>query len=703
MAWVGIEGVGMSRGTGRGSTGNDGRGIGDLVPWINVSAVAIFGPRLSALSLPEQVRRWVTPALYAVAGAVLLYAWLKLRRRRRSRALTRLADGLAPLLGRGFDVTRVRGRRWRRGLPTVVDIDYPDEVDDRDPEWRQRLVSLVQHRMSAAAVTARWDERNGSLRVSARRPDPVPEVSELDAERQRAHARVVAILAPIFGTDITVDIPAWRAREEASRESSPAHLRVQYATMTRDTSVVWQKRVEAILGLKLGGRWRGHFDPTRDRAEFRPRPELAERVAHPGPAALGPELRPARPRIPYGVDEDARETAWTLGVGALPHTLAIGPTGGGKTTFLRSVVTGATGLGVLVFGCDPKRIELTPFRGWPGVRAVASSPEDMAALITAIHAEMMRRYAVLEGGGSVEDMARLLLVIDEFLILRASLNRLWAVAKPKGARGTVHPALGLVTEMLVLARSAGIHLVIGVQRPDASIFGDEGARDNLRHRISLTRLSREGSTMLWGSPYVGVDLPLLPGRAMGSPGGDTPVELQTYWLSDPRRATGQDAQVMAELRARAANATEGLSDTVDLGELSAQALDYLVQDEARVITAPADIPVSARGPVDTITDSRREEGAGIDVQNVPADSLMPGDRVLTATGEVGTVRAVEVANYDDDLVEVDIDSPSGGEVLAVGRDELLARVVDLDHPDDDAPGLPADSDEDDEEEFPLFH
>lgn len=683
----------------------DPQALGDWWPWLLVGVAVIFGPRLAAWHPPSELARWFRPAVYAAVAALVCWVWWRMRTRQKTRVVTRLAGGLAPLMGRGFTADQVRVRRWWWNTPRSVVIDYPDEVDDRDPQWRDQVISLLKHRMSAEKVRTTWDENRGILKVVRLRPDPVVEPDEIDVERNRISTRIVTVLAPLFGVDIDVKVNAWRtpgtsetgARINLTKDAvdqveepatDPAEVIVEYKTMTRDTSELWQKRVETVLGLKLGGRWRSAFDLVHDRATFEPRPTMPETVPHPGVAAFNPQLlRPLKPFLPYGIDEDGNPVGWTLGAPTMPHTLCIGPTGGGKTTFLRSLIVGATCQGVPVYGCDPKRIELTPYRGYPGVRAVASSPEDMAALIEAIHAEMMRRYEVIERTGR-ENFRRIVFIIDEFLILRSALNRLWATSKPKNARGTVHPTLGLITEMLVLARSAGIHLVIGVQRPDASIFGDEGARDNLRHRVSLTRLSREGSTMLWQSPYVGVDLPLLAGRAMASPDGRAPVEVQTYWLSDPRRAYGEDREIVDELHDLAVEAMHEIRDGVDLAGLSDHATAYLVASEPTVITDQADLPVAVTGPLiektattgQPISSSGGSGGEDYDLQLVTAETLMIDDQVLTDSGEIGTIRSAEAADYDDDVIELDITAPSGSTILALDRTATIHRILDLTDP-----------------------
>lgn len=665
----------MSNASSSRGSGRDPNAVGDLWPWVLVVVCFIAYRGLEKAELPAGVTGNIKPALWGGLGLLFLYGLIRARMRQRRRQAERMAAALrdTDLLGRAWDVDRLTVR-WRMGKPRVVTVDYPDEIDDRDPAWRAAVVDMIQHRMGAEAVRAKWDEKRGVLIVTRRKPELV-KVDLIEEERSRVTKRVDAILAPMFGTEVTIEVAEWRRDEEAKSDTAPSRIVVSYSTMTRDTSDLWRARVETVIGLKLGGRWRGNFEPTKDRVTLFPRPELPGTVPHPG-TKLWPQSND-KPFLYYGIDEDQNPRGWQLGAGALPHSLVVGPTGGGKTTVFRSLIVGATVNGIDCYSCDPKRVEISPFRSWPGMRVVASSALDMAELIERIHTLMEDRYTLIEANPGAEEMMRpVLFILDEWLILRRNLNRWWAQNKPKGTRGTTHPALDMVENMLALARTARIHLVIGVQRPDASLFGD-GARDNLRHRVALCRLSREGSTMLWGAPFVGVDLPMTPGRAMGSPDGTNPIELQTFWLSDPRRASGQDAGILEELRQASAAAIGDREPDIDVSDLGIVATIEDVPD--RMITSPEELPMGGEGEAREEADSSGEVSQV--VQDVPVDLIVIGDRVLLDDGDVGTVTSIEEAVDDEDLVELDVSSPAGGATLLLPRESMVTRVAGVDEGD----------------------
>ncbi|MFX8895333.1 hypothetical protein ABTM96_19570, partial [Acinetobacter baumannii] len=86
-----------------------------------------------------------------------------------------------------------------------------------------------------------------------------------------------------------------------------------------------------------------------------------------------------------------------------------------------------------------------------------------------------------------------------------------------------------------LARSAKIHILLGIQRPDVEFLGGE-MRDNFGARLSLGRLSPQGAMMMWDSPAIGVALPRNKrGRGVTLSAESLPVEVQTFYTPDPAK------------------------------------------------------------------------------------------------------------------------------------------------------------------------
>lgn len=207
-------------------------------------------------------------------------------------------------------------------------------------------------------------------------------------------------------------------------------------------------------------------------------------TADSAPRPLGLEIR-------YGVTADGQDQVWHPEADA--HCLVVGSTGTGRSNLLSLIATAAVAQGMSVNVCDPKLVEL---RDVHGVEKYATTPVEIEDLVRAVHALMRTRHADREANKlRHEQMHPVLVILDEFHALRGMLQRAHDDA---GGTGTA-PTLRMITELFALARSARIHLLVGMNRPDVEVL------DNLRHRISLGRLSPIAATLMWGDPDVSAD------------------------------------------------------------------------------------------------------------------------------------------------------------------------------------------------------
>jgi hypothetical protein len=590
--------------------------------------------------------------------------------KQRAASRERVAAVLAAEIGADWNsTTDLKASKFRNGAPQKVTVHYPTRMPDHDPEWRRKFVELIRVRMQSENVKTTWNEKRNYVRLVA-----VTIVkTSIDKAREATEIRVHAILNPLFrGVELAVTIPTWNQADELQ----PERIELRYGVTAVDGSEMWKKRVEAMTGLKLGGRWRAVFDPTKDLGYLEPRPVLPKNVPHPG-VNLYENANPKAPMLYYGVDENGTPRGWVIGKKTtMPHMLIIGPTGGGKTTVLRSLIAGAVAQGIYVFAADPKMIELTPFYGFPGCY-IASTGEEIAKMIEAMEKLMYDRYDQIKKNPNAADSMRpVLFVLDELLILRQVLKRFHARAggvDGKPGKGTP-PWFDSIAALLALARSALINVVIGVQRPDATLF-DDGARDNLRQRLSLMRLSSQGSTMLWGSPYIGVDLPMVQGRAMASPDGENPVELQTFWIADPLTAEGNDAIVLEGFRARATEHFGAITPPVDVSPF----VDNMPVFDLDAL--PRSIDDLVTGGEEDLNEKADDDVTEFDTQNVLADTVTEGDYIVVDGNSV-EVTAVEDDPFDDDSVSFVVTTATGEESVAMARNEYVSRVLEMAGVDD---------------------
>ena len=218
------------------------------------------------------------------------------------------------------------------------------------------------------------------------------------------------------------------------------------------------------------------------------------RVLATRPAALS-----GQPAFPVGVDVSGQAYWLNLSEPAYCHLLIAGTTGSGKSEFMKALIASlAHGLSpdqlqfVLI---DPKRVTFN-FRGEsPYFHApVAHENDEALPLIEWCFQEMEDRYKLLEKRqrqniGELEDedaRPRVVLVFDEFADLMLDKN----------GKKQMDP---LLKRLGAKARAAGIHLVLGTQRTEASVVTPL-LRSNLPGRISLQVITDRDSKLILDTP-----------------------------------------------------------------------------------------------------------------------------------------------------------------------------------------------------------
>ena len=466
------------------------------------------------------------------------------RAKSRGELADRLAEALAPQLGlRGPDRRAVKLDRWSRGWPGAprrVHLRYAPGIDDTDPAWRSEIVKAASRRLLADYKLTGHDRRRCRIRLEWLPPTAEPAIPVVQA---RAERTVLELLGPTAA----VTKFSW------SGEALIA-IDVRHEAGAKLASAQHRHRIERVVSTMLPGRWRALWKLEEDTVRFEVRPTLPALVEHP-PAVVTPATLD---RLPLAVGEDGEILEWNLR-GQGPHLMVVGRTGTGKTVVINGVVMEAAARGIPVWICDPKRIEFMGLRRWPNVQVVATTVEHMVALIYRAWDEMERRYALVEAGQADEgDFTPLILVLDEYRDLVGMINEWYARIKVRGMPSRCS-AFEKFTSLARRGRSARVHLILGTQRPDADILAGGGSgggelRDNFATRISLGRLSPQGAQMMWDASYIGVTIPRgIPGRGTAvSAGDDRPMEVQSYWTPDPRRAakvgTREDLAILSRLR-----------------------------------------------------------------------------------------------------------------------------------------------------------
>jgi S-DNA-T family DNA segregation ATPase FtsK/SpoIIIE len=203
--------------------------------------------------------------------------------------------------------------------------------------------------------------------------------------------------------------------------------------------------------------------------------------------------------FPVGADVSGRHHWLNLAEPSSCHLLIAGTTGSGKSEFMKAMLAALARRlppdAVQFVLIDPKRVTFNFTGESPYLRApIAHDVAEAMPLIEDCFQEMERRYELLserhlENVGELpaaEALPRIVVLFDEFADLmldRDSRKELETLLKRLGAK----------------ARAAGIHLVLGTQRTEASVVTPL-LRSNLPGRISLKVMTERDSRLILEAP-----------------------------------------------------------------------------------------------------------------------------------------------------------------------------------------------------------
>ena len=177
----------------------------------------------------------------------------------------------------------------------------------------------------------------------------------------------------------------------------------------------------------------------------------------------------------------------------MPHVLVAGTTGSGKSVCINSIIMSilyhAKPDEVKLLLIDPKKVEFKVYRDIPHLCCrIISDPKKAAGALNSAVNEMEKRFELIEEVGvrnitgyneaTKNDpekpyMPRLVIIIDEFADLMMT------------AKDEVETAVVRIAQK---ARAAGIHLIIGTQRPSVDVITGL-IKANIPSRIAFTVMS----------------------------------------------------------------------------------------------------------------------------------------------------------------------------------------------------------------------
>ena len=224
-----------------------------------------------------------------------------------------------------------------------------------------------------------------------------------------------------------------------------------------------------------------------------------------------------------------------LDISKMPHLLIAGTTGSGKSvcinTILVSLLYKATPEEVKLVLVDPKKVELNVYNGIPHLLVpVVFDPKKAAGALHWCVTEMERRFDLIEsmnvrnldgynkaieGDPTKEKLPRIVIVIDELADLMMT------------ASNEVETSICRIAQK---ARAAGMHLIIGTQRPSVDVITGL-IKANVPSRIAFTVMSQVDSRTIIDT--TGAEKLIGRGDMLFAPVGCTkPMRAQGAFVSD---------------------------------------------------------------------------------------------------------------------------------------------------------------------------
>lgn len=189
-----------------------------------------------------------------------------------------------------------------------------------------------------------------------------------------------------------------------------------------------------------------------------------------------------------------------LDISKMPHLLIAGATGMGKSVCINSIITSLLYKGtpdeVKLILIDPKKVELNIYNGLPHLLVpVVSDPKKAAGSLQWAVTEMERRFEMIEEVG-VRDVKNYNLVtrddpekefLPQIVIIIDELADLMMTA-PDDVEASI-------CRLAQKARAAGMHLIIGTQRPSVDVITGL-IKANVPSRIAFTVASQTDSRVV---------------------------------------------------------------------------------------------------------------------------------------------------------------------------------------------------------------
>ncbi|MBE6558181.1 MAG: DNA translocase FtsK [Ruminococcaceae bacterium] len=248
-----------------------------------------------------------------------------------------------------------------------------------------------------------------------------------------------------------------------------------------------------------------------------------------------PEFMNHKSRLAACLGADVAGRPVMMDINKMPHLLVAGTTGSGKSVCINSIIMSilykAKPDEVKLILIDPKKVEFAVYRDLPHLYCpLISDPKKAAGALNSAVVEMERRFELIEevgvrniagyneataGDPERPPLPQMVIIIDELADLMMT------------ASNEVETAICRLAQK---ARAAGIHLILGTQRPSVDVITGL-IKANVPSRIAFTVSAAVDSRTIIDT--VGAEKLIGRGDMLYSPVGSTkPMRVQGTFVSD---------------------------------------------------------------------------------------------------------------------------------------------------------------------------
>ncbi|MBE6708222.1 MAG: DNA translocase FtsK [Ruminococcaceae bacterium] len=242
----------------------------------------------------------------------------------------------------------------------------------------------------------------------------------------------------------------------------------------------------------------------------------------------------AQSKLNTALGEDVAGEAVYLDVAKMPHLLIAGATGMGKSVCINCLIVSllykANPDEVKLILIDPKKVEFSLYSGLPHLLVpVVTDPKKAAGSLSWAVSEMERRFNILENARvrditKYNQMAKLeegMEILPQIVIIIDELADLMMTASDDVEKS--------IARLAQKARAAGMHLIIGTQRPSVDVITGL-IKNNIPSRISCAVTSQVDSRTILDR--AGAEKLIGRGDMLYKPVGIDPIRVQGAFVSE---------------------------------------------------------------------------------------------------------------------------------------------------------------------------